>query len=642
MRRTTYSHRFLLLLLVLLLPALTFARKRKANDEAVSSLLTLDEQQYFDSLYFLAVTLEQRGMPDSAVTQMTAAVNYYDSLILEQGYLVRPKFPTEPELPFPKGVKAPTTRQVPGLAAAYFFLSNRYRQQNNALQCIINIERAVAIDSTNYWYTEAEGEICLALKRVEDACICYERLVRNFPEKSEPLYNMCEIYLRMDSIDKCLATLNRLEELDGISPQLTNYKFSILQDNGRTEEGFDEYRKLIARYPYNVQYRIQLGDLQMQNGQIPQAKQTYDAARAIEPDNAYVWVAEANYYSMTGDQAAADTLVARALTNVNLDVQNKVEVMEEYLKGSFRKLSQYRDQVAQGSIYSELDTMALFNNVDSIFNEVVAMHPTTAEVYELQAQWRSAMGQDSLATECMRFAVDLKPTSQDYAERLLVYATRWMPKDELIALTDSVLVQHPSSMTAYSVAAWAYVNQNDYAQAIAVNKAAIEHITPPDASRISSLWGAIGDLYHQMGDTENTYECYETAIKYNPTNYNVLNNYAYYLSTEQRDLTKAEQMALKVIQKHPDNPTYLDTYAWILYLEGSYPLATFYQQHAIDCLSPGDTDNYTLYDHYGDMLVKQHDLKGAAEQWRKALECTDCEEPELIQKKIESAELLSK
>lgn len=641
MIRLKCSH-IILLLLLALLPATLSARRHNARNDAQTALLDIDQQHYFDSLYFHAITLDQCGHADSALTMMVSATDYYDSLLTAQGYTLDIHLPTEAPRPKSKNQHSPLPQQVPGLAAAYFWLSNHYRQKNDALQSILSIERAVAIDSVNYWYTEAEGTLFLALKRVEDACVCFERLVRNYPEKSDPLYSMSEIYLRMDSVDLCLKSLNRLEELEGISPQLTQYKFSILQDNGRTEEGFDEYRKLIDRYPYNVQYRIHLGDLQMQNGQIPQAKKTYDEAAAIEPDNAYVWVAEANYYSMTGDQEAADTLVASALTNANLDVETKVEVMQEYLKGSFRKLSQYREQVAKGAVYTQLDTMALFHNVDSLFTEVATMHPTSDGVYELQAEWRSAMGQDSLASECMRFAVDLKPTSQDYWEQLLIYSTRWMPKPQVVALTNEVLEQHPSCQTAYLVGAWAYLNMDERENAITCYRQAIDNMTPPDANKVSQLWGNIGDIYYQLDSLTQTFDCYEKAVKYNPSNYSVLNNYAYYLSEAQQDLTKAEQMALKVIQKYPDNPTYLDTYAWILYLEGSYPLAIFYQQHALDCLDPDDTDNCTLYDHYGDMLVKSNDLKGAAEKWRKAIECTDCKDKETIQKKIDSAELLSK
>lgn len=643
MRPKCYYISFLLLLLCLL-PSTLVARKHKAQNEPLQPLLNLDEQHYFDSLYFNAITLEQRGMADSALLVMNGATQYYDSMLSVAGYVINAHFPAEAPKPLGKHQRTPAASQVPGLAAAYFWLSNYHRQQNQALPAILSIERAVAIDSVNYWYTEAEGDLFLALKRVEDACVCYERLVRQYPEKSEPLANMSEIYLRMDSVDLCLKTLDRLEALEGVSPQLTQYKFSILHQAGRMEEGFDEYRKLIARYPYNAQYRIMLGDLQMQNGQIAQAKKTYDEAAAIEPDNAYVWIAEANYYSMTGDQVAADTLVASALTNVNLDVDTKVEVMQEYLKGSFRKLSQYREQVAKGDVYSELDTMALFHTVDGLFTEVAVMHPTADAVYELQAEWRSAMGQDSLATECMRFAADLKPTSMDYWERMLVYATRWMPKEGIVKMAAEVSQQHPSCQTAYLVSAWANLNLERQQEAIAQYRLAIDNMTPPDANKVSQLWGNMGDIYYQLDSLDQTWDCYEKAVKYNPTNYSALNNYAYYLSEARRDLVKAEQMALKVIQKYPDNPTYLDTYAWILYLEESYMLATFYQQHAIDCLPADETGNCTLFDHYGDMLLKNNDLKGAAEQWRKALQCTDCEDSERtqIEKKLESAETLLK
>lgn len=635
-------HILLLLLLTVLLPA-TLSAKKKNKQVQETSLLSLDEQHYFDSLYFLAVTQEQCERPDSAIKLMKQAVTFYDLVMSSQGYELDVKLPSEEQdlkEKKKKGVKNPTTAQVPGLAAAYFFLSNRYREQNNAMNAILAIEQAVAIDSVNYWYTEAEGDLFLALNRIPDARICYERLVRNYPDKSEPLYNMSEIYLRLDSVDQCLEMLSRLEDIEGINEQLTRYKFAILSDKKRIDEGFDEYRKLIARYPYDVRYRVQLGNLQMQYGQIPQAKETYEAAAAVEPDNAYVWVAQANYYSMTGDQDAADKLVASALTNTNLDVDTKATVMEEYLKGSFRKLSTYRDQIAKGNVTSELDTMALYNNVDSLFTAVAVMHPTADKIYELQAEWRNAMGQDSLASESMRFAVDLKPTSMDYWERLLYYSTTWMSKPQIIALTQEALQEHPSNQTAYLVAAWAYVQENQNEKAIEQYRQAIDNMSPPDANQVSTLWGNIGDLYYQDNRMDEAFECYDKAAKYNPSNYNVLNNYAYYLSQQKTDLTKAEDMALKVIQKYPDNPTYLDTYAWILYLKESYVLATFYQQHAIDCLSRDDKGNSTLFDHYGDMLLKSNDLKGAIEQWKKALECEDVEDAEKIQKKIDSAEVL--
>lgn len=631
-------YRWLLLMLVLLIPVAVSAKKKKAVvQQELKPLLTASEQLWFDSLYVLAVTQDVVQNQDSALSLMREAINYYKDHIQAKGRSISLAFGETPRDP-----KAVQSEEVPGLAAAFYFASEQYRRLNDGGRALGHIQAAVAIDSVNYWYTEAEGDLLMAMRQLPMARQSYERLVRLHPDKSEPLYVLADIYLRLDSVDACLKMLDRMEELDGLNPQITQNKFYILQEAGRIEEGFDAYRKLIAQHPYDIRFRLQLGDLQMQNAQIEQAKQTYDEAAAIDPDNAYVWVAQANYYSMTGNQAEADKLVSGALMNANLDVETKNEVMTEYLKGTYRKLSSYRQQSAQEGATTALDTLALFSSIDSLFAQVTAMHPTSPEFYELHAQWLNTQDKDSLAAECMRFAVDLRPTSQEYWEQLIYHSADWMEKGKLRALCDEALVLHPTLQTAYMVKAWTYLREEQQTEAIEQYQLAIENMPQPDANRISSLWSNIGDIYHEMGENEKSYECYDKAVNYNPQNYNALNNFAYYLCLEQRDLPKAESMALKVVQKYPDNPTYLDTYAWVLYLEGSYVLADFYQQKAVDCVDPNTTDNCALYDHFGDIKVKNGDLKGAVEQWKKALNCSDCDKPEEIQKKIDSAELLLK
>lgn len=631
-KRWTSIVRLMLILLVALTPSFASAKKKPVKTE-LKPLLTQSEQQWFDSLYIQAVTQDLINNSDSSISLLREAISFYKERIQHSGRTVSLDGDS------PNNV---VTQEVPGLAAAFYFLSNQYRQRNDGPHALGNIQAAVAIDSVNYWYTEEEADLLMIMRQVPAAIASYERLVRHYPEKSEPLYALADLYLRIDSVDACLRMLDRMEELDGVNPQITQNKFYILQEAGRVEEGFDAYRKLIAQHPYDIRYRLKLGDLQMQNAQIEQAKKTYDEAAAIDPDNAYVWVAQANYYSMTGNQQEADKLVAGALMNVNLDVETKNEVMTEYLKGTLRKLHVFRQQNTAEDESQKIDTLAMFNTIDSLFVSVSAMHPTSPEFYELHAQWLNTQDKDSLAAECMRFAVDLKPTSQQYWEQLLYYSTSWIQKEELLSLCDEALSHHPAMQTAYQVKAWTYIKLKQNDKAIEQYQLAIDHLTPPDANKLSALWCNIGDLYHSDGELDKAYECYDKAVTYNPQNYNALNNYAYYLCQEQKDLSKAEAMALKVIQKYPDNPTYLDTYAWVLYLEGSYVLADFYQQKAVQSIDPKDSDVCTLYDHYGDIKVKNNDLKGAVEQWKKAIQCTDCENPDEIQKKIDSAELLLK
>ena len=74
---------------------------------------------------------------------------------------------------------------------------------------------------------------------------------------------------------------------------------------------------------------------------------------------------------------------------------------------------------------------------------------------------------------------------------------------------------------------------------------------------------------------------YKRILAIDPYNLIVLNNYAYLLATHGGDLNEAEQMSAVTIREQPNNPTFLDTYGWILYLKGQKELALFYLNRAL-------------------------------------------------------------
>ena len=96
-----------------------------------------------------------------------------------------------------------------------------------------------------------------------------------------------------------------------------------------------------------------------------------------------------------------------------------------------------------------------------------------------------------------------------------------------------------------------------------------------------------------------------------------MNNYAYYLSELDKELDKAEQMSSKTIKADPKNATHLDTYAWILFMEGRYAEAKIYIEQALQ----NDSDsNAVITEHAGDILIQNHDTDRALALWRQALE----------------------
>ena len=163
----------------------------------------------------------------------------------------------------------------------------------------------------------------------------------------------------------------------------------------------------------------------------------------------------------------------------------------------------------------------------------------------------------------------------------------------------------------------AYFQQENYQAALSTYYAGLGIIPKENPRLKSDFYGQIGDIYHQMEQMEQAYKAYEEALKYNEQNVVVLNNYSYFLSLEKRDLKRAERMSAQCIRLEPDNATYLDTYAWVFFVQGNYSLAKIYIENA---LSKDTTNSYELVDHYGDILFMSGEEAKAVEQWKKAKE----------------------
>jgi tetratricopeptide (TPR) repeat protein len=116
-----------------------------------------------------------------------------------------------------------------------------------------------------------------------------------------------------------------------------------------------------------------------------------------------------------------------------------------------------------------------------------------------------------------------------------------------------------------------------------------------------------------------------------------MNNYAYYLSLEGQHLDKAERMISKVIEFEPFEPTYLDTYAWVLFKRERYFEAIFVMEQA---LNNSKEPSGTLYEHYGDILYKNGQTEKALEYWKKAVETDDDDLSEHLKLKIETGKYI--
>ena len=134
---------------------------------------------------------------------------------------------------------------------------------------------------------------------------------------------------------------------------------------------------------------------------------------------------------------------------------------------------------------------------------------------------------------------------------------------------------------------------------------------------VSNFYSSFADALHEVGKKEEAYVLYDSALVYNPINAVALNNYAYFLSLDGLRLDEAQKMSQQVLEMEPENPTYIDTYAWILFLNKDYEGARTYIDKALNKVEdePGDG---SLYEHAGDIYFHLDKRNEALRYWRKA------------------------
>ncbi len=154
--------------------------------------------------------------------------------------------------------------------------------------------------------------------------------------------------------------------------------------------------------------------------------------------------------------------------------------------------------------------------------------------------------------------------------------------------------------------------------------------------QLSELYTSVGDCLYNMKKVDRAYVAYENALLLNPDNGMAMNNYAYFMSENGGDLNKAEEMSRKSLQgENASNPTFLDTYAWILHKLGRNEEAETFQKKAIEENGTEKGASEELWDHYGDILQANGKTEEAIEAWKKAIE--NSKEPSKIETKINNA-----
>ena len=507
----------------------------------------------------------------------------------------------------------------PNAASALYEVSQYYMFLRQVPQGQEALEKAVANAPDNYWYSQGLASLYQQQNELDKAVTLLEQMVVRFPAKQDPLFNLLDLYGRQEKYDKVISTLNRLEKRMGKNEQLSMEKFRIYLQMKDDKKAFQEIESLVQEYPMDMRYQVILGDVYLQNGKKQEAYDVYQKVLAAEPDNPMAIFSMASYYKQTGQEELYQQQLDTLLLNKKVTPDTKVGVM--------RQMIVENEQADKDS-----------TQIIALFDRIMKQEQDDPQIPMLYAQYLLSKNMESESVPVLEQVVDLDPTNNAARMMLIGAAVKKEDYKQIIKVCEPGIEATPDALEFYYYLAVAYNQAEKPDSVISICKRALEHKTADGKKEIvSEFYSILGDMYHTQKQMKEAYAAYDSALVYNPSNIGALNNYAYYLSVERRDLDKAEEMSYKTVKAEPNNATYLDTYAWILFEKGNYAEARIYIDNAMK--SEGGDKSDVIVEHCGDIYYMTGDVDGALTYWKKALEMGS--ESKTLKQKIEKKKYIA-
>lgn len=509
----------------------------------------------------------------------------------------------------------------PNAAEAYFMLSFYDGILKGDSAAFADVKKASELNPSNNAYLERIGVGYVSMGNLDEAVKAYEKLSRNSPERSDVLDFLAQLYSRQKDYDKMLDVLNRMEALEGASEDLTLAKMRVYSLQGKKEEEYNELKNMSEKHPNDMNYRVMLGNWLLQNGRPDEAGKLYLEVLQAEPENIMARMSMIDYYRTSGQAMRADSLQEVMLVSPKTPVDGKMALM--------------RQVVADNEKNGADSTLVI-----DLFKKILKEPQETSDMAQLYAAYLTLkkMPQDSIS-KVLETVLAISP--DNVAARLQLIQAEWNKQDfdRVIELSNQALDYSPDELAFYYFLGFAYIQKDDDDSALEVLRRGVSQINDQsNPSLVSDFYAIMGDILHDKGDDKGAYAAYDSCLQWKDDNYGCLNNYAYYLSVENKDLDKAAQMSYRTVQAEPDNSTFLDTYAWILFMQKKYAEALQY----IDMAVKNDTTkSAVIIEHAGDIHAVNGDIDGAVKYWNEALKA-GAENETVLRRKIKLRKYVEK
>ena len=493
-------------------------------------------------------------------------------------------------------------------------IQNLYDASKQADLALEYAGKAVKLDPENYWYRILYAQSLQKAGKITETIEEYKTLIKKDGGNVGLYFELAGMQLYSGKYKESIDSFNEIEKRAGITEELSIQKEKIYIKMGDVDGAANEVQQLIDHAPDNLKYQVLLADLYMANDLDEKASKVYHDILEKDPQNPYANLSLYDYYKKKGEKEKASIVLKKAFASIELDIDAKMKILLSYYDTKDRDLKK-----------EALDLCQI----------LVKTHSREAKAYTIYADFLYQEKKLEGAKDNYLKAIELDESKLPIWNQLMFIESELQDNEALLRDSKKALALFPNQPLFYFFYGATNLQKKEYKEAVEYLSIGKDYVfkNPP---LLAQFYANLGDANHGLKQFLASDSAYEEALKIDPKNIYVLNNYGYYLSLREEKLDRAEELSAYCNELEPDQSNYQDTYAWILYKQGKFIQAKDWLEKA---LINGAASNAVILEHLGDTHAKLQNLVKALEFWTRAKAINDGSNSKFLDQKIADKKL---
>lgn len=482
-----------------------------------------------------------------------------------------------------------TFDKAPGI---YHALAEIYFKLYKPDEALIEITKALSLKPDDQNYLETLADIYIEKKNFKKAIDTYEQIIKLDTNYTFGLYSLARLYQEMKMPQQAIVIYEKITNKIGYDFDVLNKMYDIYIGYKDYDKASEVLEALMKLDPYNVSIRKILASLYTKSNRSEDARRVYEELYVLNPEDKEIQTELVKIYFKNNENEKAFENFSKMLGKDSLGYWEKVQVGELYY-----------NLIAQDESAKDI--------AKNIFTNLSNEYPDTWIPYYYLGAIDLLNQETSAYKEKFEKAIQFADTSREVYINIGFAYFQQGDAEDAEKVADKGLVNFPDDFRLNYIKGLSLQRLNRENEAMVFFDKTIE-LNPNDAGILSTVALA----YDNQGNFSKSTEIYEKALKIDPQNALILNNYAYNLSERGENLDKALSMAKIAVEKEPNNSSYLDTIGWIYFKLKNYKLAKKNIEKSLSV----NPNSAVVLEHLGDVYNAMKDSVNALKYWKLSLE----------------------